>query len=39
MKNVRTLMKDDADVNMIIDKHGVRFRNKTVIIQLPPSRM
>lgn len=38
MKNVHTLLKDDGDVNVIIGKHGVRFRNKTEVIQLPPSR-
>lgn len=32
MKNVHTLLKDDGDV--IIGKHGVRLRNKAVIIQL-----
>lgn len=32
MKNVHTLLKDDSDVNMIKGKHGVRFRNKAVII-------
>lgn len=32
MKNVHTLLKDDGDANMIKWKHGVRFRNKAVII-------
>lgn len=38
MKNVHTLLKDDGDVNVIIGKHRVRFRNKTEVIWLPPSR-
>lgn len=40
MKNACTLLKDGDEVNRLIRKHGVLFRNKAEIIQLsPPGRL